>query len=345
MKRLLASLLLVLALLSGSAFSTTITDDFNRANGVLGANYTRGLGTANTIQVVSNAAQVGVSSSDFYALYTGTSFGSDQEAAITIVSDFFPTDDYVQLAARASGADSTFAGYAVYTNLTSGAGNTEIARYSAGSSTTLKSATVTFSSGDQIGIRVTGSNPVVISLLKNGSVVDSYSDSSGSRISSGGTIGFGAYEYGGNTSVLDDFTGGDYGSSPATLSSPTPSGTLGTQNTATIGATTNQTSGTFYAVVDTAGNISGITASQVKAGQNNASAAAVDDCSASVSTSTPSCGVSGLTDSTAYSYAAVQNNANGDSNVVTGTFTTAASGGGGSAVVPVFFYHYRTMKQ
>lgn len=144
---------------------------------------------------------------------------------------------------------------------------------------------------------------------------------------------------------ISSWTANNVGSSPATLSSPTPSGTLGTQNTATLGATTNQTSGTFYAVVDTAGNISGITASQVKAGQNNASAGAVDDCSASVSTSTPSCGVSGLTDSTAYSYAAVQNNANGDSNVVTGTFTTAASGGGGSAAVPVFMHHYQQMRQ
>lgn len=125
------------------------------------------------------------------------------------------------------------------------------------------------------------------------------------------------------------------GGSPATLSSPTPSGTLGTENTATLGATTDQTSGTFYAVVDSAGNISGITASQVKAGQNNASAAAVDDCSASVSTSSPSCGVSGLSDSTAYSYAAVQNNTNGDSNVVTGTFTTASPGGGSVVCNPI----------
>jgi hypothetical protein len=110
-----------------------------------------------------------------------------------------------------------------------------------------------------------------------------------------------------------------------TLSSATPSGTLGTSTTATLGATTDQASGTFYGVVDTSGNISGITAAQVKAGQNNASAAAIAASNTAVSTTSPSTGVTGLTAATAYSYAVVQNNAGGDSNVLTGTFTTAAA--------------------
>lgn len=111
----------------------------------------------------------------------------------------------------------------------------------------------------------------------------------------------------------------------ATLSAATPSGTLGTTTTATIGATTNQTSGTFYAVTDSSGNLSGVTAAQIKAGQKASGAAALASCNVAVSTTTPSCGVTGLTAATAYAYAAVQNNTNGDSNVVTGTFTTAAA--------------------
>jgi hypothetical protein len=113
--------------------------------------------------------------------------------------------------------------------------------------------------------------------------------------------------------------------SPATLSSATPSGTLGTATSATLGATTDQTSGTFYGVVDTAGNISGITAAQVKAGQNNASTPAVASNSSAVGGTSPTTGVTGLTANTAYSYAVVQNNVNGDSNVLTGTFTTAVA--------------------
>ncbi len=114
-------------------------------------------------------------------------------------------------------------------------------------------------------------------------------------------------------------------SAAATLSLATPSGTLGTQTTATIGATTNQTSGTFYAVVDTAGNLAGVTASQIKAGQNAGGGAAFKSGDVAVSTTTPSIGVTGLVASTLYSYAAIQNNANGDTNIVTGTFTTAAA--------------------
>src|SRR6185295_16976240 len=115
------------------------------------------------------------------------------------------------------------------------------------------------------------------------------------------------------------------GSSPATLSGATPSGTLGTTTSATLGATTDQTSGTLYGVVDTAGNITGISAAQVKAAQNNAGGAPVASGNSSVSSGSPSVGVTGLTANTAYSYALVQNNANGDSNVITGTFTTASA--------------------
>lgn len=124
--------------------------------------------------------------------------------------------------------------------------------------------------------------------------------------------------------------------SPATLSSATPSGTLGTDTTATLGATTDVTSGTFYGVVDTAGNIAGISAAQVKAGDNNMDSAAVAACNDTVSDTSPSCGVTGLTADTGYSYAVVQNSAGGDSNVLTGTFTTAEAS---STVVPIFSQH------
>lgn len=114
------------------------------------------------------------------------------------------------------------------------------------------------------------------------------------------------------------------GSAPV-LSLPTPSGTLGTTTTATLGATTDVASGTFYGVVDTAGNISGITAAQIKAGDNNGDTAAVASSNSVVSTTTPSTGVTGLSANTLYSYAVAQNAVAGDSNVLTGTFTTAAT--------------------
>lgn len=112
--------------------------------------------------------------------------------------------------------------------------------------------------------------------------------------------------------------------SASVLSAATPSGTLGTTTTVSLGATTDQTTGTFYGVVDSAANLSGVTGTQVKAGQKASGAAAAFSGNSAVSTSTPSIPLTGLTPGTLYSYAVIQNNANGDSNVLTGTFTTAA---------------------
>jgi hypothetical protein len=121
--------------------------------------------------------------------------------------------------------------------------------------------------------------------------------------------------------------GGDIGafvqsSVTPVLSAPTPSGSLGTQTTATLGATTDVSSGTFYVVVDSAANISGITGSQIIDGNNANDVAAVASNSSTVSTTSPTVGVTGLTAGTLYSYAVVQS---GGSNVLTGTFTTAAA--------------------
>lgn len=115
-----------------------------------------------------------------------------------------------------------------------------------------------------------------------------------------------------------------FASPTATLSAP--SATPGT-TTATIGATTDQANGTFYAVVDTAANLAGVTATQIKAGQKASGSAALAANNAAVSTTSPSVGVTGLSATTLYSFAAVQNNANGDSNVVTGTFHTTGAVG------------------
>lgn len=110
------------------------------------------------------------------------------------------------------------------------------------------------------------------------------------------------------------------------LSAGTPSGTIGTQTTATIGATTDQSTGNFYVVVDSSANLAGVTATQIKAGQHAGGTAALASGDVAVSTTSPSVGVTGLVAGTSYAYAAIQNNANGDSNIVTGTFTTASAG-------------------
>ena len=131
------------------------------------------------------------------------------------------------------------------------------------------------------------------------------------------------------------------GSAPV-ISSPTPSGTLATQTTATLGATSDDNTGTFYGVVDDSAGIMSITASQIKLGNDSGDATAIASCNAAVSTTSPSCGVTGLTANTAYSYAVVHTNATGDSNVETGTFTTAEES---STAIAVLDYYRRLLTQ
>jgi hypothetical protein len=78
------------------------------------------------------------------------------------------------------------------------------------------------------------------------------------------------------------------------------------------------------AVTDAAAdNWTNFSAAKIKAGQKASGAAALASGNSAVSTTTPSVGVSGLSGSTLYSYALVQNDGTNDSNVLTGTFTTS----------------------
>ena len=120
--------------------------------------------------------------------------------------------------------------------------------------------------------------------------------------------------------------------SPPTLSSATPSGTIGTSTTANIGATTtNGTAGsnTLYTVRATTDIFTGVTATQVKAGQNaSGNTTGVTALNAAVTTTAPSVSQTSLTASTLYYYAEAQEDSNGLSNVLTGSFTTAAAATG-----------------
>jgi len=90
----------------------------------------------------------------------------------------------------------------------------------------------------------------------------------------------------------------------------------------------------LYAVVDTVANISGITAAQIKAGQNNSGAAAAISGSSSVSTLRPVVPISGISSGTLYGLALVHT-ASADSNVLTGSFTVDSN----PVSVPLVYQH------
>lgn len=105
--------------------------------------------------------------------------------------------------------------------------------------------------------------------------------------------------------------------SPPTLTSPTATSIM--FDRVTLGATTNSSTGTQYAVVYIGSDPN---AAQIEAGQNG-TFVATPNANVAVTVS----GANGLVvpllaPSTAYKYALVHQNVNGSSNVVTGTFTT-----------------------
>lgn len=85
---------------------TVVTDDFNRANGGLGANYTNAIGAG--FQIVGNQA-VGASNEERASLRTAEAFAADQYVEFTIAVE---TNSFIGGLLRSSGADATRNGYA-----------------------------------------------------------------------------------------------------------------------------------------------------------------------------------------------------------------------------------------
>jgi hypothetical protein len=123
---------------------------------------------------------------------------------------------------------------------------------------------------------------------------------------------------------------------PPTISAPLPTGVIGTTTTATPSCTTNAASGTLHVVLSTSSaDISGISNPQTVVNHQVAGGGAAPFSGQStVSTTTPSVGITGLAAGTTYYYALVQANANGNSNILTGSFTTA-TGSLRSVTVPL----------
>lgn len=115
-----------------------------------------------------------------------------------------------------------------------------------------------------------------------------------------------------------------FGVGAATLSAGASSNV--TQTTATVGATTDQNTGTLYlTLTDTASHRDTVTATQVTDGQQDSGAAAQLASSGAVTTTSPSIPLTGLTPGTTYYWDIAQENGNGISNLQSGSFTTAAA--------------------
>jgi hypothetical protein len=188
---------------SGVGPTTPVLDDFNRANGGVGANWSLIRPTGFAALNVSGNAAVDASTTAFaWNFWNPAVLGPDAEAYVTIAT--YGASDTIRIGARVSnGGTTSQSGYYV---AISSAGAWSIIRIDSGVSTTLASGvTQALASGHKVAIRVVGT--VVTALhFSNGTwqqVLSHDTSSDSIRYSNAGNL---ALEF--KTSTLDDFGGG-----------------------------------------------------------------------------------------------------------------------------------------
>lgn len=176
------------------------TDNFNRADGSPGANWTANVGAAGDYLIDTNkikAAHSGYGS----MYYSGAAFANDQTSELLITAT---SGGYIGVACRVSAAANTWYGFILDGT------NTERFKYVAGTGTSMGSSPTTVTAGDTLKIGAVGTD---ITYYKNGSAVASVTDSS---IASG-YAGIGGFGFA-STGMGDDWAGLDVGGVGADLS-------------------------------------------------------------------------------------------------------------------------------
>lgn len=198
--KILSALLLILLAVALSFSQSPILDDFNRADGALGANWTS-TGDASVCTVASNVMSCGVASGGRMHIYTGTSFSPDQFSTVTVVNNP-AANHYVGPIVRGSSSASTN-----YRMEIGSDNKLYISRLVAGTNTALVNVTFTRGTSQVLTLTAEGSNPVILKGYVNGTKAINYSDSDGTRITSG-YAGITAYTSTA-TVTLDNFFAGN----------------------------------------------------------------------------------------------------------------------------------------
>jgi hypothetical protein len=183
--------------------TTPILDNFNRANGAAGANWSLIKPTGFAAMKIANNAALDSSTTAFaWNYWNPATFGPNCEAYVTVAT--YGASDVIRIGGRITGAGTTsYSGYFVAITST---GVWSILRIDNTATTTLASATQPIASGNKVAIRIVGS--VVTGLrytTANGwTQVLSYDTSSDAiKYTAAGPL---ALEF--KSSTLDDFGGG-----------------------------------------------------------------------------------------------------------------------------------------
>jgi chitodextrinase len=177
------------------------TDDFNRADGGLGANWTEPLASQNNLVIVNNQVTPDIEHSHNYAFWSADSFSQDQYSQVRI-STVGPWNGVI---ARAQVLIDRF-----YMAFVVGPNDYRIYLRKDGLYYSLTTgSTETWVAGDIIGLEAAGLNAVQLTLLRNGNPVLTYTDTTENLV--GGSPGIGIYSPSGNHLAIDDWEGGDLG--------------------------------------------------------------------------------------------------------------------------------------
>ena len=194
--------------------SVLVTDDFNRADGGLGANWTT-IAANEAPQIRSNLVEdLTANVTGAGALYTAITWPSDQYASFTIVSLVTSSTREVNIWLRALTTEAT--GYAFTVNGPLGStARLRIRRINNGTPTSLgdTGAAATVAANDVLRAEVIGSGAsTTVNLYINGIIQLTNTD--GTPINSG-SAGISLFAPSGGTTAdaqLDNFEGGDFGS-------------------------------------------------------------------------------------------------------------------------------------
>jgi uncharacterized protein YjdB len=151
---------------------------------------------------------------DLFAFWNANTFSNDQYSQVRVGGGLATGSQYVQIAVRSTGtSNSSYTGYAFYTDGAAGAGHSEVAKVINGTWTALRSFATTFGTGDVVKLKVVGTS---ITVYKNGVALGTVTDSSLPN----GSPGVGVY---GSSAMLDDWEGGSVVTTPAPVATVTVS--------------------------------------------------------------------------------------------------------------------------
>ena len=196
---------------AAASYTVSYSESFTGTSGALSTPWAQVDPPATINRNGSGAGKGSTNGTDIFVIWTANTFGSDQYSQVRIAGGLANWTQAVQLCVRTTGtSESTYKGYAFFTDGLSGTGHSEVDKVVNGQWTTLRSFAQTFTTNDVVKLEAIGTT---ITVYKNGVSLGSVTDATFSS----GSPGVGVY---GNAALIDDWQGG------STIAGPAPVATV-----------------------------------------------------------------------------------------------------------------------